>query len=187
MDPVEFRLRQLADERAKAVLEAAAERMGWEEKGPGHGRGIAFAQYKNAKTYIAIGMELKVTDAAEVRLQRAVIAADAGQVVDPDGLAAQLEGGLLQAASLTPHEEVRFDRDGITNRDWESYPILRFDNIPEIETVLMDRPGEPFLGAGEATPGPTAGAIANAIRDATGLRLYRLPFTPDVIRAAAMK
>ena len=104
-----------------------------------------------------------------------------------DGLAAQLEGGLLQAASWTLYEEVRFDRDGITSRDWESYPILRFDNIPEIETVLMDRPGEPFLGAGEATPGPTAGAIANAIRDATGLRLYRLPFTPDVIRAAAMK
>ena len=82
---------------------------------------------------------------------------------------------------------MRFDRAGITSRDWETYPILRFDNIPEIETVLMDCPGEPFLGVGEATPGPTAGAIANAISDATGLRLYRLPFTPDAIRAAALK
>jgi len=189
VDPVEFRLRQLADERAKAVLEAAAERMGWDktEPAPGHGRGIAFAQYKNAKAYLAIGMELEVTDAAEVHLRRAVIAADAGQVVDPGGLTAQLEGGVLQAASWTLYEEVRFDRDGITSRDWESYPILRFDNVPEIETVLMDRSGEPFLGVGEATPGPTAGAIANAIRGATGLRLYRLPFTPDAIRAAAMK
>jgi CO/xanthine dehydrogenase Mo-binding subunit len=188
-DPVEFRLRHLADERAIAVVEAVAERMGWNETAPapGHGRGIAFAQYKNIKAYVAVGMELEVTDAAEVRLHHAVIAADAGQVVDPVGLAAQLEGGLLQAASWTLYEEVRFDRDGITSCDWESYPILRFDNIPEIDTVLMDRPGEPFLGVGEAPPGPTAGAIANAIRDATGLRLYRLPFTPDAIRQAALK
>ena len=187
VDPFEFRLRQLADERAIAVLKAAAERMGWDETEPGHGRGIAFAQYKNVKAYLAVGMELEVTDAAEVRLHRAVVAVDAGQVVDPDGLAAQMEGGVLQAASWTLYEEVRFDRNGITSRDWESYPILRFDNIPEIETVLMNRPGEPFLGVGEAPPGPTAGAIANAIRDATGLRLYRLPFTPDAIRAAALK
>ena len=118
---------------------------------------------------------------------RAVVAADAGQVVDPDGLAAQLEGGLLQAASWTLYEEVRFDRDGITSRDWDSYPILRFDNIPDIQTVLMDRPGAPFLGAGEATAGPTAAAIANAIKSATGLRLRRLPFTADAIRAAALQ
>ena len=189
VDPVEFRLRQLADERAIAVLKAAAERMGWDETEPamGHGRGIAFAQYKNVKAYLAIGIELEVTDAAEVRLHRAVVAVDAGQVVDPNGLTAQLEGGMLQAASWTLYEEVRFDRAGIISRDWESYPILRFDNIPEIETVLMDRLGEPSLGVGEAISGPTAGAIANAISDATGLRLYRLPFTPDAIRAAALK
>ena len=188
-DPVAFRLRHLEDERARAVLQAAADRLGWKDgpPAPGHGRGIAFAQYKNAKTYAAIGVELEVTDAAEVRLHRAVIAADAGQVVDPDGLAAQLEGGLLQAASWTLYEAVTFDRDGITSRDWDSYPILRFDNVPEIETVLMDRPGDPFLGAGEATAGPAAGAIANAIKSATGLRLRRLPFTPDAIRAAALR
>lgn len=187
-DPVEFRLRHLAEPRARAVLEAAADRIGWgnADPPPGRGRGIAFARYKNAKTYAAVGIELEVTDAAEVRLHRGVVAADAGQVVDADGLAAQLEGGLLQAASWTLYEEVRFDRDGITSRDWDSYPILKFDNIPDLETVLMDRPGEPYLGAGEATAGPTAGAIANAIRAATGLRLRRLPFTPDAIRAAAL-
>ena len=183
---VEFRLDHLDDRRAVDVLKAAAKRIGdWDEV-PGRGRGIAFAQYKNNSTYAAVGLEVEVTDAAEVRLHRAVIAADAGQVVDPEGLTAQLEGGLVQAASWTLHEEVRYDRGGITSRDWESYPILRFDNIPRIDTILLDRPDSPFLGAGEATAGPTAAAIANAIRDATGLTLRRLPFTPDAIRTAAM-
>ena len=188
-DAVEFRLRHLADERARAVIEAAADRLGWTGPAPaaGHGRGIAFARYKNAKTYAAVGVELEVDDGAEIRLRRAVVAADAGQVVDADGLSAQLEGGFLQAASWTLYETVTFDRDGITSRDWESYPVLRFDNIPDIETVLMDRPGAPYLGAGEAATGPTAAAIANAVRNATGLRLRRLPFTPDAIRAAAME
>jgi CO/xanthine dehydrogenase Mo-binding subunit len=185
-NPVEFRLDHLVDPRAVDVLKAAAKCIGdWDEV-PGRGRGIAFAQYKNNSTYAAVGLEVEVTDAAEVRLHRAVIAADAGQVVDPEGLTAQLEGGLIQAASWTLHEEVRHDRSGITSRDWDSYPILRFDNIPRIETILLDRPNSPFLGAGEATAGPTAAAIANAIRDATGLTLRRLPFTPDAIRAAAM-
>jgi CO/xanthine dehydrogenase Mo-binding subunit len=185
-DAVAFRRRHLADERAKAVLEAAAGHLASSPAAPGRGRGIGFAQYKNAKAYAAVGIELEVTDAAEVRLHRAVIAADAGQVVDPGGLTAQLEGGMIQAASWTLYEAVTFDSDGITSRDWESYPILPFDNVPEIETVLLDRPDAPFLGAGEATSGPTAAAIANAIKDATGVRLRRLPFTPDAIRAAAL-
>ncbi len=185
-DPVAFRLDHLDDDRAVDVLKAVATHVGAWDEAPDRGRGIAFARYKNNATYAAVGVEVEVTDAAEVRLRRAVIAADAGQVVDPDGLTAQLEGGLIQAASWTLHEEVRFDRGGITSRDWDSYPILRFDNIPRIETVLLDRPDLPFLGAGEATAGPTAAAIANAIRDATGLTLRRLSFTPDAIRAAAM-
>lgn len=187
-DPLDFRLKHLSDERAKAVLRAMADTLGWGKALPdGRGHGIAFAQYKNIQTYAAIGVELEVTDAAEIRLHRAVISADAGQVVDPGGVAAQMEGGFLQAASWTLYEEVTFDRGGITSRDWDSYPILRFDNIPEIETVLMDRPDDPFLGAGEASSGPAAGAIANAVKAATGLRLRRLPFTPDAIRAAAME
>lgn len=187
IDPVEFRLSHLEDVRATAVLRAAAERLFAGDKRDGVGRGIAFAQYKNIKTYAAVGIELEVTDEAEVKLLRAVAAADAGQVVDPDGLASQLEGGILQAASWTLYEAVTHDRDGITSRDWETYPILRFDNVPEIETIIMDRPDEKFLGAGEATAGPTAAAIANAIFDATGLRLRRLPFTPDALRRAAME
>jgi len=188
-DPVQFRLGYLDDERARAVLEAAAEALNRDgaDAPPGRGRGIAFARYKNVKTYAAVGVELEVTDAAEVRLHRCVVAADAGQVVDPSGLSSQLEGGALQAASWTLYEQVQFDSGGVTTRDWDTYPILRFDNVPEMETVLMERPGEPFLGAGEATSGPAAAAIANAIHNATGLRLRRLPFTPDAIRAAAMQ
>ena len=104
-------------------------------------------------------------------LERAVIAADAGEVVDPDGLENQLEGGLVQAASWTLKEQVVHDGKRTTSVDWETYPILRFDEVPEIETVLLDRPGYPFLGAGEAAQGPTPAAIANAVYAAVGLRI----------------
>ena len=153
----------------------------------GTGRGIAVARYKNAKSWCAVAVAVQVGDDAKVRLQRAVIAVDAGEVVDPDGLSAQLEGGFVQAASWTLLEAVTWDRDGITSRDWDSYPILRFDEIPEIETVLVDRPGEPFLGAGEASCGPTGAAIANAVFDATGVRVRRLPLTPEALREAAAR
>jgi nicotinate dehydrogenase subunit B len=190
VDPLEFRLRHLDDARARDVLRAAAERLGWQSvtrpTRSGRGRGIAFARYKNQKTWCAVALELSVDDAsAAIRLERAAIAADAGQIVDPDGLANQLEGGFVQAASWTLKEEVRFDRERVTSLDWETYPILRFDEIPEIETVLLGRPGQPWLGAGEASQGPTAAAIANAVFDATGLRLRDLPFTPERLRAAA--
>jgi CO/xanthine dehydrogenase Mo-binding subunit len=185
-DPLEFRLRHLTDERARAVLEAMAERLNAIPLADGHGRGIAVSQYTNSKTYAAVGIDLSVGDDAQIRLHRAVVAADAGQVVDPDGLKAQMEGGVLQAASWTLYEAVEFDRDGVTSRDWDSYPILRFGNVPEIETILIDRPNEPFLGAGEASSGPAAGAIANALKQATGLRLRRLPFTPEALRQAAL-
>lgn len=185
IDPVTFRLNHLEDARGREALEAVAARIDLSAD-DGIGRGIAFAQYKNLKAYAAVGVELEVTDAAEIRLKRAVLAGDAGEIVDRDGLAAQYDGGFLQAASWTIREQVTWDRDGITSRDWETYPILGFDNVPEIETVLIERPGVPFLGAGEAVSGPTGAAIANAIFNATGLRLRRMPFTPDAIRAAAL-
>lgn len=193
-DPLDYRRRHLADARTRAVLDAAAERFGWTARAAGRqtvgssggaGRGIAVARYKNAKSYCAVAVEARVGEDAAIRLLRAVIAADAGEIVDPDGLAAQLEGGFVQAASWTLLEAVAWNRDGIASRDWESYPILRFGAVPEIETVLVDRPGEPFLGAGEASCGPAGAAIANAVFDATGVRARRLPLTPENLREAA--
>jgi CO/xanthine dehydrogenase Mo-binding subunit len=187
IDPVEFRLKHLKDPRARAVVEAAAKAFGWgSDTGEGTGHGFAFARYKNAKAYAAVAFEVFVNDAAEVRLKRAVVGVDAGQVVDPEGLTVQMEGGVVQAASWTLYEQVTYDGRGVTSRDWETYPILRFDNVPEVETVIVPRPGERFLGAGEATQGPTAGALGNAIYNAIGVRLYRVPFTPEAIKKAAM-
>jgi CO/xanthine dehydrogenase Mo-binding subunit len=187
-DPVEFRLRHLVDERGRAVIEAAADKAGWRPerrpRGDGRGRGIAFAQYKNRQCYVAVVVDLSVHRAnGRIRLERAIIAADAGQVVNPDGLSSQFEGGFLQGASWTLKEQVSFDRRSVTSADWRSYPVLRFPGAPQIETVLLNRPGLPYLGSGEAAPMPTGAAIANAIFDAVGVRLRQVPFTPERVRA----
>ncbi|MAS38080.1 MAG: aldehyde dehydrogenase [Anaerolineaceae bacterium] len=188
-DPVAFRLKHLQDERAIAVIEAAAEQAGWAAQprpaGNGAGRGIAFAQYKNRQCYAAVVVDVEVDrTSGQIQLKRAVIAADAGQVVNPDGLSNQLEGGLVQAASWALLEQVTFDADRITSRDWDTYPILRFTGAPVIETVILNRPDQPFLGSGEATQNPTPAAIANAVYDAVGVRLREIPFTPDRVLAA---
>jgi CO/xanthine dehydrogenase Mo-binding subunit len=187
IDPVEFRLRHLEDQRARDVIEAAAEKAGWEpgQGGDGFGRGIGFAQYKNIKAYAAVVMDVEVdASTGEIRLVRAVVAGDSGQLVSPDGVDAQLVGGVIQSASWTLHEQVNFDGTRITSTDWDSYPILTFANIPEVETVLINRPGMPYLGTGEATQGPTPAAIANAVFNATGVRLREVPFTPERVKAA---
>lgn len=188
IDPLAFRLRHLSDERARAVLSAAAERAGWqprtEPSRSGRGRGLAFAQYKNEKSYAAVVVDLHVDrQTGHIGLEHVVIAADAGQIINPDGLSNQLEGGVVQAASWTLKESVGFDADGITSVDWESYPILTFADAPTVETVLLETPGDPSLGAGEATHGPTAAAIANAVFDATGVRLRQVPFTRERVLA----
>jgi CO/xanthine dehydrogenase Mo-binding subunit/aerobic-type carbon monoxide dehydrogenase small subunit (CoxS/CutS family) len=184
VDPIEFRLRYLTDERARSVLEAAAEKADWNRKRglgrDGIGRGVAFARYKNNACYAAVILDVSVDrETGAIRLHRAVISADAGQIVNPDGLSSQLEGGFTQAASWTLMEQVTFDSHGITSVDWDSYPILRFPDIPAIETALINRPGEPYLGSGEATQGPTPAAIANAVYDAIGVRLRTIPFLPE--------
>jgi CO/xanthine dehydrogenase Mo-binding subunit len=186
VDPLAFRLDYLEDVRARDVLRTAAEQIGTGSGEFGHGVGIAFAQYKNQQCYAAVAAELHVDDAtAEIRLERAVVAADAGEIVDPKGLANQLEGGVVQAASWTLKEQVTFDDTRITSTDWSTYPIATFPEVPEVEVVLLDRPGLPSLGAGEATQGPTAAAIANALHDALGVRVRDLPLTAERIRAAA--
>jgi CO/xanthine dehydrogenase Mo-binding subunit/aerobic-type carbon monoxide dehydrogenase small subunit (CoxS/CutS family) len=190
LDPVEFRLRQLTDERAQAVIRAAAAKAGWQPRRipnqSGKGRGIAFAQYKNLQCYCAIVVDVTVDQSSgEIHIDKAVIAGEAGQVVNPDGLSNQLEGGFVQAASWTLHEAVQFDGNGITSRDWDTYPILRFTEAPVIETVLLNRPELPFLGAGEASQNPAPAAIANAVYDAVGVRLRErsTPWTGNVTSA----
>jgi CO/xanthine dehydrogenase Mo-binding subunit len=187
-DPVEFRLRHLDDPRAREVITMAAQRVGWEgyARAQDRGRGLAFARYKNLGAYLALAVEVEVLrGSGQTRLVRAVAAVDSGQAVNPDGIGNQIEGGIVQASSWTLREAVRFDATRITSSDWSSYPILRFPDMPDSVVVqVIDRPGQPFLGTGEAAQGPTAAALANAIADATGVRLRELPFTPERVKAA---
>jgi len=187
-DPVEFRLRHLKDPRARAVIEAAAQRASWTpgaKADAGRGRGIGFARYKNLACYCAVVADVAVDRASgRLRVTRAVAAVDAGQIVNPDGVTNQIEGGIIQSASWTLKESVRFDRTRVTTRSWADYPIVRFDEVPEVDVVLLKRPSERFLGVGEGSQGPAAAAIANALAHATGRRLRALPFTPERVKQA---
>jgi CO/xanthine dehydrogenase Mo-binding subunit len=186
-DPFAIRRAHLSDPRAVAVLDALERQVAELPSLPATGgRGIAYAQYKNQMTRVGICVDVSANDRAEIRLNHCVIVADAGRVIDADGLVAQLEGGFLQAASWSLYEKVVWNRDGIQSRDWDSYPVIRFDNIPAIKVIVLDRPDERSVGAGEASPGPTIAAIANAIFDATGIRMRRMPFRPDDILRQAV-
>jgi nicotinate dehydrogenase subunit B len=187
-DPVEFRLRHLKDERARAVLQKAAEMADWkpgQKFEGGRGRGVAFSRYETTKSYVAMIADVVVDrSTGNVRVENVVAAVDAGQAINPDGLKNQIEGGIVQGTSWTLKEQVTFGRDRITSRDWSGYPILTFAEVPAIEVAVIDRPAMPPLGAGEASQGPTPAAIANAIKHATGARLRDLPFTPDKVKQA---
>ena len=188
-DPVAFRLRHISDPRGVDVVRLAAEKFGWKagaQLARGRGQGIAWAKYKNVAGYCAVAIEVDVDqETGRVRLVRAVAAADSGNVVSPDGIINQIEGGVLQAASWTLHEAVQFDRTRILSRDWSRYPILRFnETFDSVETHIINRPGLPFLGTGESSQGPTGAAIANAVFNATGKRVRDLPYSPQRIRQA---
>ncbi len=187
-DPFEYRLRHLRDSRATAVIEAVRELAGvtpGEDTNQARGRGVAFAQYKNLAAYLAMVADITIDrESGRIRVLRAYAALDAGQIISPDGAKNQIEGGIIQATSWTLQEAVKFSTQSIISIDWASYPILRFDDVPEIQVTLLDRPELPPLGVGEAAQGPTAAAIANAVADATGARLRDLPFTPEKVAAA---
>ena len=190
-DPVAFRLAHLDDPRARAVIDTVAKNAGWKagEKGDRtRGRGIGFAKYKTLATYVAVVAEVEIDrKSGQIRVPRAFAAGDAGQVVNPDGLKNQIEGNIIQSVSRALLEEVKFDSTGIKSLDWSSYPIIRFPDIPEIEIVMINRPEMPALGGGEPSTGPVAAAIANAIFDATGVRLREAPFTPERVLAGLNK
>jgi len=192
-DPVAFRLRHLSDPRSIAVVQAAAERFGWQPRpspsqsgsDPAVGRGIAFSRYENANAYVAACAEVEVDrGSGAVRVRRLVAAHDCGLIVNPDGLTNQVEGNLIQATSRALKEQVTFDDARVTSTDWRGYPILTFTEVPDVEVVLLNRSDQPPVGAGEPATLPVAPAIANAIFDATGARVRAVPLTPERVKAA---
>ena len=193
-DPVQVRLDSLTDERSKETLRRMATMLRWDGRpspGPNvsaavaRGRGVGYIHYKHVEAYVAIGMEVVVERASGIiRVERIVCAHDCGQIINPDGVKAQIEGNILQTLSRVMMEEIKFDRSRVTTLDWASYPIMRFSEIPRLEIELIDRPTEKPVGAGEAACCPVGPALANAVFDATGVRLREIPFTPERVKAA---
>ena len=194
-DPAQFRLQHIKDPRAVAVINAVMKRAKWEERvgiNPANksgdisrGRGISYVRYNNTTTYVAAVAEIEVNrKTGEVQVMRVCVAHDCGQIINPDGLANQIEGGVIQTVSRTLMEQVQWDRQKVTSVDWNSYPILRFPAVPKVEVDMINRPGEPSWGAGEPTATVIPAAVANAIHDATGARLRSIPITPDKVLAA---
>lgn len=184
IDPLEYRLMHLEDIRGRAVVERVAEMCNWgsRDSHESWGRGIGYARYKGTGAWCAVVADVIAEE--RVRVQKLWIAADIGEVVSLDGAINQLEGGALQSASWTLMEEVRATGGVVTSSTWEDYPIWRFTDIPEVESTIIDQLGHPFLGAGEPSVGPTAGALANALFDAIGVRVRHMPLTPENIVSA---
>jgi CO/xanthine dehydrogenase Mo-binding subunit len=183
-DPVAFRLAHLTDPRARRVLAEAANMAGWDtrERRDGIGYGAGVARYSGIAGYC--GAVAEVAADTDIRVRRLWVAVDVGRVINPDGVINQVEGGAVQSASWTLREQVRFDRDRITSAGWDSYPILRFTEVPEVIVRIMDAPGEAEKGAGELAQGPVAGAIGNAVADAIGVRVRDLPLTRERVARA---
>ncbi len=183
-DPIGFRLTHLTDPRARRVLTAAAYMAGWDTRGrrAGIGYGAGVARYSGVAGYCAAVAEVAAD--TDIRVRRLWLAVDVGRVINPDGVINQVEGGAVQSASWTLREQVRFDRDQITSAGWDSYPILRFTETPEVTVHIVDAPGEAEVGAGEVAQGPVAGAIGNAVADAVGVRVRDLPLTRERVARA---
>ncbi len=187
MDPVAYRLSIMSEPRARAVIERTAAMADWPARGDGgdgKGLGLAFARYKNSASYSAVAVAVTVDE--EVRLDHIWSATDAGLVINPDGLRNQLEGGIIQACSFALKERALIEGDGIQSRDWESYPILRFSEVPPVEVELIQPNEHPPLGAGECTVAPTCAAIGNAVAHALGQRVYDMPLDRERIMAALL-
>jgi len=195
VDPVEFRLRRLTNPRGVEVLRRTAARMSWQPRPSPRpvdaraavltGRGIAYVHYKHEETLVAMGMEVAVERATgRIRVTRVVCAQDCGLMINPACVQSQLEGNIIQTLSRTLHEEIVYDRDGVTTVDWGSYPILTFPEVPALEFELIQRLDQPPLGVGEAASTPVPAALANAVFDATGVRLRTVPFRAERVKAA---
>jgi nicotinate dehydrogenase subunit B len=194
VDALQFRLRDLADPRGREVVERLARLMQWTPRPSpsgasgqrvATGRGMAYIHYKHSETYVAIGMDVQVDRATgAIRVLRVACAHDCGLMINPDTVRAQVEGNILQTLSRTLHEETTFDRSRVTSVDWTSYPLLRFPEVPRLDIDLVQRLDQPPLGAGEAASSPVPAALANAVFDATGVRLRTVPFTRERVKAS---
>ena len=184
-DPVEFRLAHLTDPRGRRVIEQVAQMSGWgsqDGRADGTGLGLGYARYKGTSGYCAA--VARVEAETDVRVTDVWLAADVGRVINPDGVINQVEGGAVQSASWALRERVRFDRTRITSVNWDTYPILRFTEVPQVHVAIVPAPGERETGAGEVAQGPVAGAIGNAVADAVGVRVRDLPLTREQITRA---
>ena len=180
MDPLSFRLLNIKDQRAKAVIERVADISNFKnrgEAGSSIGLGLAYSQYKNHAGHCAVVIQVEVTH--KVNVQKIWVCVDAGNIIHKDGLLNQIEGGVIQSLSWTLKESVKWDESVITTSDWETYPILGFDEIPEIQIELIENSQNPSLGAGEVAAGPTAAALSNALSHALGVKFRHMPFTTD--------
>ena len=187
VDPVVFRLRHLTDPRARQLIEEVARMACWTEAQQlpeGVGMGIGFSRYKNQGAYCAVVARVRVEE--KIVVEKIWATVDAGRVVNPDGLLNQIEGGIIQSMSWTLKEQVTWTSSGISSSTWDTYPVVMFDEIPEVEVKLIDRPELASLGGGEAAAGPTAAALANAVAHAIGVRPRHLPMTPDRLTALIM-
>lgn len=187
VDPLQFRLRDLAQPRGREVVERLARLMKWETRagaaGQGRGRGMAYIHYKHNETFVAMGMEVDVDrKSGEIRVRRVACVHDCGLMINPDAVRAQVEGNILQTLSRTLHEETTFDRSRVTSVDWRGYPLLRFPEVPRLDIELVQRLDQPPLGAGEAASAPVPAALANAVFDATGRRVRSVPFTRERVQ-----
>jgi nicotinate dehydrogenase subunit B len=181
-DPYGFRIMHLDDQRAKNVLTKLRDITSGQMIPAGSAIGIAFARYKNSAAYCAVAALVHVnTSDGKVQVQKMWAVIDAGEVINTDGLINQTEGGMIQSASWTLKEQVKFDNKHITSSDWESYPIYRFSETPDVEVVVLNQPDEEPMGAGEAAQGPAAAAIANAVYYACSKRIRELPILPEKI------
>jgi CO/xanthine dehydrogenase Mo-binding subunit len=196
-DALEFRLAHIADPRGAELLRRLGTLAKWEshktgDRGQGgeilRGRGLCYVHYELTRTYVGMVADVEVhRSSGKVRVVRAFVVHDCGQVINPDGVRNQIEGGVIQTVSRTLIEELKFDRSRVTSLDWDSYPILTFPDVPDVIVELIDRPTEVPWGAGEPACAAVPAAIGNAIYDATGVRLRSVPFTAQKLQAALAK
>ena len=186
-DPLAYRLAMLSDARAQHALTRVAERAQWSRRwkaGTGRGLGLAFCIHRNRGAYVGVVAEVEAAE--EVRVSKVWCVADAGLIVNPDGARNQIEGGIVMATSWALKEQVRLEGPGIAVKSWDDYPILRFDEVPEVEIELVHAPQHPAVGIGEISSGPAMAAIGNALAHALGARIRDLPFTRERIAAALL-